>query len=191
MTPKQERFVQEYLIDLNATQAAIRAGYTLRANGRGFYVYFLTDNRTGQIFYVGKGKGNRLSAHRPGTKVNQIKLDRIHECGEHLGKLVFVDELSEPVAFQIERTLIKQFRDYGLTNIAGGCVSVAEAELAKVNASIRRILPYDVWLQTAGPEKLETVTRVFGSPREFYGWFTDAWQDLKRRSELQMVAPHG
>lgn len=28
MTHKQERFVQEYLIDLNATQAAIRAGYT-------------------------------------------------------------------------------------------------------------------------------------------------------------------
>lgn len=27
MTPKQERFVQEYLVDLNATQAAIRAGY--------------------------------------------------------------------------------------------------------------------------------------------------------------------
>lgn len=30
MTPKQERFVQEYLIDLNATQAAIRAGYSKR-----------------------------------------------------------------------------------------------------------------------------------------------------------------
>lgn len=30
MTPKQERFVQEYLIDLNATQAAIRAGYSQR-----------------------------------------------------------------------------------------------------------------------------------------------------------------
>lgn len=28
MTPKQERFVAEYLIDLNATQAAIRAGYS-------------------------------------------------------------------------------------------------------------------------------------------------------------------
>ncbi len=28
MTLKQERFVQEYLIDLNATQAAIRAGYS-------------------------------------------------------------------------------------------------------------------------------------------------------------------
>ncbi len=28
MNPKQTRFVQEYLIDLNATQAAIRAGYS-------------------------------------------------------------------------------------------------------------------------------------------------------------------
>lgn len=31
MTPKQERFVEEYLIDLNATQAAIRAGYSKTA----------------------------------------------------------------------------------------------------------------------------------------------------------------
>ncbi len=28
MTPKQERFVQEYRIDSNATQAAVRAGYS-------------------------------------------------------------------------------------------------------------------------------------------------------------------
>ena len=28
LTAKQERFVQEYLVDLNATQAAIRAGYS-------------------------------------------------------------------------------------------------------------------------------------------------------------------
>lgn len=28
LTPKQERFVAEYLVDLNATQAAVRAGYS-------------------------------------------------------------------------------------------------------------------------------------------------------------------
>ena len=28
LTAKQQRFVEEYLIDLNATQAAIRAGYS-------------------------------------------------------------------------------------------------------------------------------------------------------------------
>lgn len=36
LTPKQERFVAEYLIDLNATQAATRAGYSAKtANEQG------------------------------------------------------------------------------------------------------------------------------------------------------------
>jgi phage terminase small subunit len=34
MTPKQARFVAEYLIDLNATQAAIRAGYSPKVANR-------------------------------------------------------------------------------------------------------------------------------------------------------------
>lgn len=36
LTPKQQRFTEEYLIDLNATQAAIRAGYSPKtANEQG------------------------------------------------------------------------------------------------------------------------------------------------------------
>ncbi len=34
LTPKQLKFVQEYLIDLNATQAALRAGYSQRTAQR-------------------------------------------------------------------------------------------------------------------------------------------------------------
>lgn len=34
LTPKQQAFVLEYLIDLNATQAAIRAGYSKRTAGQ-------------------------------------------------------------------------------------------------------------------------------------------------------------
>ena len=30
LTPRQQRFVDEYLVDLNATQAAVRAGYSKR-----------------------------------------------------------------------------------------------------------------------------------------------------------------
>ena len=33
MTPKQQKFCDEYLIDCNATQAAIRAGYSPKAAG--------------------------------------------------------------------------------------------------------------------------------------------------------------
>jgi len=34
LTPKQARFVEEYLADLNATKAAIRAGYSARTAGQ-------------------------------------------------------------------------------------------------------------------------------------------------------------
>jgi len=34
MTDKQKRFCNEYLIDCNATQAAIRAGYSIKSAGR-------------------------------------------------------------------------------------------------------------------------------------------------------------
>lgn len=34
MTPKQKRFVEEYLIDLNATKAAKRAGYSAKTAGQ-------------------------------------------------------------------------------------------------------------------------------------------------------------
>ena len=34
LTPKQQRFVEEYLVDLNATQAAIRAGYSEKSAAR-------------------------------------------------------------------------------------------------------------------------------------------------------------
>lgn len=34
LTPKQQRFIDEYLLDLNATQAAIRAGYSHKTANR-------------------------------------------------------------------------------------------------------------------------------------------------------------
>ncbi|MGJ0508913.1 MAG: terminase small subunit [Methylocystis sp.] len=34
LTPKQQRFVEEYLVDLNATQAAIRSGYSKKTAGQ-------------------------------------------------------------------------------------------------------------------------------------------------------------
>lgn len=34
LTPKQQKFINEYMIDLNATQAAIRAGYSQKNAGK-------------------------------------------------------------------------------------------------------------------------------------------------------------
>jgi phage terminase small subunit len=44
MVPKREKFVQEYLLDLNATQAAIRAGYSpKRADAIGYDLLRITE----------------------------------------------------------------------------------------------------------------------------------------------------
>ncbi|MCG5237121.1 terminase small subunit [Xanthobacter oligotrophicus] len=46
MTPKQKRFVNEYLLDLNATQAAVRAGYSEKtANAKGSFLLSLPEVR--------------------------------------------------------------------------------------------------------------------------------------------------
>src|SRR5207244_9594239 len=37
LCPKQKRFVDEYMVDLNATQAAIRAGYSVRRGAQRGY----------------------------------------------------------------------------------------------------------------------------------------------------------
>ena len=44
LTPKQQRFVEEYLVDLNAIQAAIRAGYSCK-----------TARQTGTLYRGGEG----------------------------------------------------------------------------------------------------------------------------------------
>ena len=47
LTPKQERFVQEYLLDLNATAAAKRAGYSeKRASELGYQLLHKTTVQT-------------------------------------------------------------------------------------------------------------------------------------------------
>lgn len=47
LTPKQQRFVEEYLVDLNATQAAIRAGYSVKtAEQQGYQLLHKTSVST-------------------------------------------------------------------------------------------------------------------------------------------------
>ncbi len=65
LTNKQEMFCREYLIDLNGTQAAIRAGYSVKTPPKGkYYTYALVCGIRGDVFYIGKGKGARVYSHQ-------------------------------------------------------------------------------------------------------------------------------
>lgn len=78
LTPKQRRFVEEYLVDLNATQAAIRAGYSEKTA----YSIGMENLRKPQIASSIQGAMDRRSDR---TTVTQDKVVR------ELARIAFVD----------------------------------------------------------------------------------------------------
>lgn len=118
-----------------------------------YYVYRLIDPRTGQTFYVGKGKGNRLYAHindalknfddqsyedneedELSAKIKQIR--EIKMAGLEVIHVIQRYGLTEKEAFEVESALIDCYP--GLTNIQGGFYSdrgVNSAEVLQRNLS--------------------------------------------------------
>ena len=79
----------------------------------GFYVYALIDPRSNQIFYIGKGTGNRVFSHEvesgKSPKSEKVKLQRIQEiesAGYDVKRLIVNWGLTEAEAFAAEATLI-------------------------------------------------------------------------------------
>jgi phage terminase small subunit len=78
LTPKQQRFVDEYLIDLNATQAAIRAGYSAK-NADKIGPELLGKTRVAEAIRRAKEKRSART---------EIKADRIVK---ELARIAFLD----------------------------------------------------------------------------------------------------
>ena len=86
----------------------------------GWYVYLLRDPRDDSVFYVGKGRGNRVFAHAQaalaleGDTVASLKLARIREI--HRAGLKVQTEIlrhnisSEALAYTVEAAVIDTFR---------------------------------------------------------------------------------
>ncbi|PIZ62884.1 hypothetical protein COY17_01680 [Candidatus Saccharibacteria bacterium CG_4_10_14_0_2_um_filter_52_9] len=94
-----------------------------------YYVYLLIDPRDNQIFYVGKGKGNRINSHRLDALVfGEDKSEKLSRIIEILSDEVKDDDivlkvlrhgLSEKEALEVEAAVIDLLRDQ-LTNIVSG-----------------------------------------------------------------------
>jgi len=92
----------------------------------GHYVYFLRDPRNKEVFYVGKGKGNRVFNHVAcalDSESESDKLDRIREIqqsGYAVEHYVLRHGLTEKEAFEIEAAMIDFIGISNLANLQSG-----------------------------------------------------------------------
>jgi len=99
------------------------------AEAIGSYVYALRDPRDNQVFYVGKGQGDRVLSHIHEAGLNptseRAKLKRIHEIeadGRHVEHLFVRTHLNSEEALTIEQSVIDAYKAAGvsLTNLIKG-----------------------------------------------------------------------
>jgi hypothetical protein len=91
-----------------------------------YYVYLLKDPTTHEVFYVGKGKGNRITSHNLEALVygekRSEKLEKIRAItgsNREVELVVLRHGLTEKEAFEVEAAVI-DLLDGTLTNIMGG-----------------------------------------------------------------------
>lgn len=180
LNDKEKRFVEEYLVDRNAARAAFDAGVSLAQERIGFYVYFLIDPRDGEIFYIGKGSGNRASHHvnewKSGRTCNAPKVARIADIkadGCDVIEAIFRCGLSEQRAFQKERELILALADAGLTNIAQGVLTDEEVDRARAELLLSRLKSFERWNREMRPSVRDWVESQYGTTKAFYDLFVD------------------
>lgn len=173
LTAKQEKFAQAYQSSKNFALAVSETDIK-ESKGRGYYVYFLIDPGSQDIFYVGKGKGCRFSDHVKqavkGNISNAEKHKRITEvlsAGHNVQEFVFEHYEIERDAFDCEKVFIEAFRHLGLTNIVNGVVTNDEKVSEEAKFLLTQLVP-ESWFHSHGkPEMREAIDAVFGSFRAY------------------------
>ena len=156
-----------------------------------YYVYLLIDPENNQVFYIGKGTGNRIFAHinaaiadeTPSDKLDKIRSVRAN--GLEVKHIIHRHGLTEKEAFEVEAALIDFIGLSGLTNqVQGynsddrGQMSVAEVT-AKYEASV---------IEISEPVILITVNRYYRrgmSPEMLYEITRGNWVIGTRRNKAK------
>lgn len=144
-----------------------------------YYVYLLIDPRDNAIFYIGKGKGNRVSSHVKNSlkgKIDNVKkyqrIIDIYKAGFEVITEKPHEYLSQSEAYRIERELISEYKQAGITNIKGGVVTNKELSKQRALDLLARIKPFDKWIQDIDEDIKKFAINKYGS-------LYQCWQSFK------------
>lgn len=161
MTPKQARFVAEYLVDLNATQAAIRAGYSQKTARVQASDLLLKPDIAGA---VAAGKAKQLED--AGLSAARVL--------EEYRRLAFVDLRSFFDASGNMKPMHELTADQGAA-LAGLEVIIKNAEAG--DGVTDRVHKFKVWDKTRSLDSLAKHFGLLTERVEHSGALTVKWQD--------------
>jgi len=155
------------------------------------YVYGLIDPRTGGMFYVGKGNGDRMNLHetparrgKPGRKNDLIR--EILASGLRVRAVILEEFDNDDEAFAAEKRLIAEHKGTLLNMNGGGGGQYGLGAFgyfkAKARRNLKGLLPFEVWALTASREAQEFCIKYAGSLRGFY-------DKIKAEMEAEAIQP--
>lgn len=144
MTPKQEAFVREYLIDLNATQAAIRAGYS-EATAAAAASRLLTDVKIATAVQQAKnarGARTEITQDRVLTELAKIGFSDMRKLLKWTGNLPKMDLDDDEASGDVEISVanfVQLFDSDTLDDDIAACI----AEVSQTREGVLKVKLHD------------------------------------------------
>ena len=143
LTAKQARFVEEYMVDLNATQAAIRAGYSAR-NADKIGSELLGKTRVAAAIQAKRAEVSERTGRTVADvmrDIGRVRDDAMREvCDHETGELSMLSHKDALKALELEGKHLGAFADRVQVSGSGGgpiqTVSMTADEFSKIAADI-------------------------------------------------------
>jgi phage terminase small subunit len=157
LTPKQENFCNEYLIDLNATQAAIRAGYSVKTANR-----IASQNLSKLVIQDFIQEAQKKSSENAGITREMIlegykklafyDMRKFYDAEDNL---IPITELDDETAFALAGFEVMEEKDYikGVPVVIGHTKKIKISDRRLAMDSIRKMLGYDSPIKIAQTDK--------------------------------------
>lgn len=150
---KQQRFCDEYLIDLNATQAAIRAGYSPRTANEQASRMLAKANIQEYIQELRQKIADKLEISREKVVAEYAKIafHDIRELFDDDSRLKAIKSISADVAAAIASVEVEELK--------GGVLPIGETKKLKMWDKIKALDGLSRVLGLNAPEKLDLTTK--------------------------------